>query len=161
MKTSIRTIVALGALAASATLASAAPATTPAEALARAQAGLHPGASYSQHYAPHGGYRGYRGYRGGHRRGVGGGAVAAGVIGGLAAGALLGGALSAQAAPPPPAGYYPGPGAPVAAYGGPVPVGNVYGRDPNWVSYCANRYPGFDPVSGTFQGRDGYRYPCR
>ncbi|MDB5592833.1 BA14K family protein, partial [Enterovirga sp.] len=52
-------------------------------------------------------------------------------------------------------------GTPVGAYGGPVPVGNVYGRDPNWVSYCASRYPDFDPVSGTFEGRDGYRYTCR
>lgn len=120
--------------------ASAAPAAS--EALARAQAQPHPGEAYSQYYRR----RHYGGYR--HRGGAG---LAAGIIGGLAAGALIGGALSAaQAAPPPYAGYGPG-----------APVGNIYGRDPNWVNYCASRYPDFDPISGTFLGRDGYRYPCR
>lgn len=99
-----------------------------------------------------------------YRRGPSGGAVAAGVIGGLAAGAIVGGAIASQPGP----GYYGydyGPPPPVA-YGGPppygpaAPVGNVYGRDPRWVSYCASRYPNFDPVSGTYIASDGYRYPC-
>lgn len=94
----------------------------------------HPGEAYSQYYR--------------RRRGPSGGAVAAGVIGGLAAGALIGG-LAAQAQPAP--GYGGGPGA---------PVGNVYGQDPNYVAYCAARYRSFDPVSGTYLARDGYRYPC-
>jgi hypothetical protein len=30
-------------------------------------------------------------------------------------------------------------------------------RDP---SYCARRFRSYDPVSGTFMGRDGVRHPC-
>ena len=160
MTPSLRHIVALGVIG----MAAIGPGTVsaaPADALAKAQLHAYPGETYSQYY----GGRRY-GYRGGYRRGGGGAGVAAGLIGGLAAGALIGGAIASQAAPGPAPGYYPGPGAPaygppVAAYGGgPVPVGNVYGRDPNWVSYCASRYRSFDPVSGTYLGRDGYRYPC-
>lgn len=153
MTPSLRPIVALGALGLAA-LGAAPASASPADALAKAQLQAYPGEAYSQYY----GRRYGRGY--GYRRGGGGAGVAAGLIGGLAAGALIGGAIASQAAPAPGPGYYPGPGAPVAAYGGPVPVGNVYGRDPNWVSYCASRYRSFDPVSGTFLGRDGYRYPC-
>ncbi|MDB5512849.1 MAG: hypothetical protein JWR08_2332, partial [Enterovirga sp.] len=51
----------------------------------------------------------------------------------------------------------PGPG-----YGGPgAPVGNIYGADPAWVEYCASRYRSFDPHTGTYLARDGYRYPCQ
>lgn len=110
--------------------------------------GAYPGESYSQYRYYRGGY-----YRGGYHGN--GGAVTAGILGGLAAGALIGG-LAAQAAPPPAYGPPPAP-----AYGGPVPVGNVYERDPNWVSYCASRYRSFDPASGTYLGQDGYRYPCQ
>lgn len=110
--------------------------------LAAAQARAFPGESYSQYYR-----RGY--YGRGYRRGPSGGAVAAGVIGGLAAGALIGG-LAAQAQPGPAYGY-----------GGPgQPVGNVYGRDPYEVEYCARRYRSYDPASGTFLANDGFRYPC-
>jgi hypothetical protein len=89
----------------------------------------HPGESFTQYGYRRGyggGYgRGYGGYGRGYRRGgIGpGGAVALG-LGGLAAGALIGGAIAnspAHAAP---------------LYSG-APVGNVYGYDPNWVSYCA------------------------
>ena len=55
----------------------------------------------------------------GYRRG-GNAAAGAAVVG--IAGALIGGAIASQAAPAPGPGYYPGPGAPAAAYGGPVPV---------------------------------------
>ena len=117
--------------------------------LAGATAHAYPGEAYSQYYYRRGGY--------GYRRRGNGGAVAAGVLGGLAAGALLGSAI-ANAQQPAPA-YGPGPG----FYGpGPgQPVGNVYGRDPNWVSYCASRYRSFDPISGTYMASDGFRYPCR
>ncbi|WP_375458701.1 BA14K family protein [uncultured Enterovirga sp.] len=152
MTPSLRHFVALGALGLAA-IGPGAVSAAPADALAKAQMQTYPGEAYSQYRGRH-----YGGYRGGYRRGGGGAGVAAGVIGGLAAGALIGGAIASQAAPGP--GYYAGPGAPVAAYGGPVPVGNVYGRDPNWVNYCASRYRSFDPVSGTYLGRDGFRYPC-
>lgn len=158
MRAPHRAAIALAAAALlTAGVAQAAPLSTPEAALARAATGAYPGETYSQ----------YNPYRPSYRRRGNGGAVAAGVIGGLAAGALIGGALAGAAAPPPPPVYGPayGPGpAPVGFYGGPgpgQPVGNVYGRDPNWVSYCASRYPGFDPISGTFAGRDGFRYPCR
>lgn len=132
------TLVAIAAL--GATLVAGAGSAVAAEA-APVRAGLtaqaYPGEAFSQ-------YRGR--YRG---RGPGGGAIAAGVIGGLAAGALIGG-LAAQAQPGP--GYYGGaPGA---------PVGNIYGQDPDYVSYCASRYRSFDPASGTYLARDGNRYPC-
>jgi hypothetical protein len=149
MTPSLRHFVALGALGLGALGGPGTASAAPADALAKAQLHAYPGEAYSQYYR--------RGY--GYRRGGGGAGVAAGVIGGLAAGALIGGAIASQAAPGP--GYYPAPGEPVAAYGGgPVPVGNVYGRDPNWVNYCASRYRSFDPVSGTYLGRDGFRYPC-
>ena len=96
----------------------------------------YPGESYTQYY---------------RRGGYGGGAVAAGVIGGLAVGALAGAAIANSQ----PAYYGPGP------YGPGVPVGNVYGHDPNWVSYCASRYRSFDPASGTYLARDGNRYICQ
>lgn len=103
----------------------------------------YPGESYSQY----GGYYGGRRYYGGrsYRRGYGGGAAAAGIAG-LAAGALVAGAIASQ-----------------PAYGAPpgAPVGNVYGHDPNWVSYCASRYRSFDPASGTFLANDGNRYVCQ
>ena len=136
----------LGALLISPGTAMAAPQDAARAALRDATARAYPGEGYNQ-YRGYGPYRPY-GYRGGYRGGNGAG-LAAGIIGGLAAGALIGGALSTQAAP---AYGQPGPGA---------PVGNVYGRDPNWVSYCASRYPNFDPVSGTFVASDGYAYPCR
>ena len=64
---------------------------------------------------------------------------------GLAAGALIGGAIANSEAGPVPPG---------------VPVGNVYGRDPNDVQYCASRYRSYDPASGTFLANDGMRYSC-
>ena len=81
------------------------------------------------------------------------------MIGGLAVGALAAGALAT-----PSYGYGYGYGyapAPAYGYGGPVPVGNVYGADPQFVSYCASRYRSFDPRTGTYLASDGYRYPCQ
>lgn len=139
----------LGALAVAAALtASAVPASATesrTDALSSVAAHAYPGESYAQYYR---GYRGGRyGYYGrGYRYGRGyGGAAAAGVAG-LAAGALIGGAIASSQAQP----AYPG-----------APVGNVYGRDPNWVNYCASRYRSFDPASGTFLANDGNRYPCQ
>ena len=130
-----------------AVLTSGVPAVSAAEAgsvsgaLAQAQAHTYPGEDFAQYRRY--GYRrgGYgRGYRG---RGYG-GAVGAGIAG-LAAGALIGGAIaSSQAGPLPPG----------------TPVGNVYGRDPNAVQYCASRYRSYDPGSGTFLANDGMRYSC-
>ena len=114
-------------------------------ALARAGASAYPGEAYSQYYRR--GYgRGYYGRGYGYRRGYGGGAAAAGIVGGLALGALAGAAIAGSQ---PVAPGYPG-----------APVGNVYGQDPNWVNYCASKYRSFDAASGTYLGRDGYRYPC-
>ena len=139
----------LAALAGQSALASPAP--TRDGALAAARAGAFPGETYTQYY----------------RRGGGNGAaVAAGVVGGLAAGALIGG-LAAQAAPPPPPVYY-APPPPEPVYVAPPPPRvvvyrsePVYGRDPAWIDYCARRHHNFDPVSGTYMGADGYRYPCQ
>lgn len=116
-------------------------------ALDRAQVQSFPGESFSQYYGGPRGYYGGRGYRYG-RRGYGGGALAAGVIGGLAVGALAGAAVANSQ--------------PAYGYGGPgQPVGNVYGHDPRWVNYCANRYRSFDPASGTYLAGDGNRYTCQ
>lgn len=110
----------------------------------------YPVESFAQYgYGRRGYYgRGYGGgYGRGYRRGGGyGGAVALG-LGGLAAGALIGGAIASSEAQA--GGTYPG-----------APVGNVYGYDPNWVSYCASKYRSFDPASGTYLARDGFRYAC-
>lgn len=113
---------------------------SPSAALAKAQAQSYPGEGYSQYYR-----RGYYGGRG-YRRGPSGGAIAGGVIGGLALGALAGAAIAGSQ---PAYGYGPG-----------APVGNVYGADPAWVEYCASKYRSFDPRTGTYLARDGYRYPC-
>jgi hypothetical protein len=42
-----------------------------------------------------------------------------------------------------------------APYPSQVVIGSA--RDP---SYCARRFRSYDPVSGTFVGRDGVRHPC-
>lgn len=47
-------------------------------------------------------------------------------------------------------------GGPPAAYG-PPPSRPVAG-DP--VAYCMQRYRSYDPESGTYMSRDGYRRPC-
>jgi hypothetical protein len=128
-------------------LAAGAPGASAAErgvsgALAQAQAQAFPGESYSQYYR--GRRYGYgRGYYG-RRRGFGGGAAIGAGVAGLAAGALIGGAIASSQAQ-----AYPG-----------APVGNVYGRDPNAVNYCASRYRSYDPGSGTFLANDGNRYSC-
>ena len=41
-------------------------------------------------------------------------------------------------------------------YGGPI----GYGR-PDWEAYCYSRYRSFDPISGTYRGRDGRRHYCQ
>lgn len=41
-------------------------------------------------------------------------------------------------------------------YGGPT----GYGR-PDWEAYCFSRYRSFDPVTGTYRGRDGRRHYCQ
>lgn len=82
----------------------------------------------------------------------GGGAVAAGLVTGLMIGGLL-------AAP----GYYdPYPYYPYRYYGGyyaprfVAPIG--YGSQLD--AYCISRFRSYDPISGTYLGRDGRRHYC-
>lgn len=77
----------------------------------------------------------------------------AGVAAGLAAGLIIGGLLAAPRyydEPYPYYGYYP------PRYVGPIGYGA-----PGWEAYCFSRYRSFDPVSGTYLGRDGRRHYCR
>jgi BA14K-like protein len=82
-----------------------------------------------------------------------GSAVGAGIVG-FGVGAVLGSALAPRevyVAPPPP---------PPPVYYGPV----VYGPPawtPSWYSYCARRYPGFDPQTGYLVGPGGEPVFCR
>lgn len=34
-------------------------------------------------------------------------------------------------------------------------------RGADWQAYCAATFPDYDPVTGTYRGRDGRRYACR
>jgi hypothetical protein len=36
----------------------------------------------------------------------------------------------------------------------------VYFGPPSEESYCARHYRSYDPVSGTYRGKDGLRHPC-
>jgi hypothetical protein len=67
-----------------------------------------------------------------------GGDVALGVVGGLAAGALIAGAIASQQAH--------------------QPLHRT--QDPAYIAYCSRKYRSFDPYTGTFLARDGYRYTC-
>jgi hypothetical protein len=67
-----------------------------------------------------------------------GGDVALGVVGGLAAGALIAGAIASQQAA--------------------QPLHRT--QDPDYIAYCSRKYRSFDPHTGTFLARDGYRYTC-
>jgi hypothetical protein len=103
-------------------------------------------------------------------------AVAAGILG-LAAGAVIGGALTPQPAPvymaPPPREYVPVPEQDYYTpdYYPPAPAarttvitirdrGELEPWSPEWNRYCANRYPSFDPRTGTFVGYDGHDHFC-
>jgi len=79
-------------------------------------------------------------------RGRGGGG--AGLAAGLATGLIIGGLLAA------PRYYEPHEYPP--RFGGPI----GYGR-PDWEAYCFSRYRSFDPISGTYRGRDGRRHYCQ
>ena len=70
-----------------------------------------------------------------HHHGWGWGGFAAGA----AAGAIVGGMLAAP-------------------YATPYPPPYVYQGDA--VRYCMQRFKSYDPGSGTYLGRDGYRHPC-
>ncbi len=78
--------------------------------------------------------------------------VGAGLIG-FGIGAVVGSALAPREVyvvpPPPPPAYY-GP----VAYGAPP-------WTPDWYTYCAHRYPNFNPHTGYFIGPDGQPYFCR
>jgi BA14K-like protein len=41
-------------------------------------------------------------------------------------------------------------------YGGPIGYGT-----PGWEVYCFSRYRSFEPISGTYLGRDGRRHYCQ
>lgn len=103
-------------------------------------------------------------------------AVAAGILG-LAAGAVIGSALTPRPAPvydaPPP--YVPAPGPYDQDYYPPAPAvavetaptvitihqtGELEPWSPEWNRYCANRYPSFNPRTGTFMGYDGHDHFC-
>jgi hypothetical protein len=73
--------------------------------------------------------------------------VGAGLIG-FGIGAVVGSALAPREVyvVPPPAYYGP------AAYGP---------WTPDWYTYCAQRYPNFNPHTGYFVGPDGQPYFCR
>src|SRR6202171_605947 len=77
----------------------------------------------------------------------------AGVAAGLATGPIIGGQLGAPRYYEPNPDYlddYP------PRYGGPIGYGS-----PDWEAYCFSRYRSFDPISGTYQGRDGRRHYCQ
>jgi hypothetical protein len=78
----------------------------------------------------------------------------AGLAAGLATGLIIGGLLAAPRYYDEPYpyhyGYYP------PRYVGPIGYGA-----PGWEGYCFSRYRSFDPVSGTYLGRDGRRHYCR
>ncbi len=42
----------------------------------------------------------------------------------------------------------------------PYPSQVVFGHPPGEASYCARHFRSFDPVSGTYRGKDGLRHPC-
>ena len=84
-------------------------------------------------------------------RGRGGGG--AGLAAGLATGFIVGGLLAAPRYYEPHPYYledYP------PRYGGPIAYGS-----PSWEAYCFSRYRSFDPVTGTYRGRDGRRHYCQ
>lgn len=77
----------------------------------------------------------------------------AGVAAGLATGPIIGGQLAAPQYYEPFPGFledYP------PRYGGPVGYGSA-----DWEAYCFSRYRSFDPISGTYRGRDGRRHYCQ
>jgi uncharacterized protein YcfJ len=98
-----------------------------------------------------------------------GGAIAGGVLGGIVGGALGGGRGAAVGAI-----VGAGTGAAIAAQGEPRPGGYRYYQNGccQTVQYApppqryyddtprCMRSPTYDPRSGTFVGRDGYRYAC-
>jgi hypothetical protein len=86
----------------------------------------------------------WRGYRGG----------GAGLAAGLATGLIIGGLLAAPRYYDEPYPYYYG-------YYPPRYVGPIGYGAPGWEAYCFSRYRSFDPVSGTYLGRDGRRHYCR
>ena len=47
----------------------------------------------------------------------------------------------------------PGAGVPSGAAG-------AYAYEPSTAQECARRFKSYDPASGTYLGRDGYRYAC-
>jgi len=73
----------------------------------------------------------------GYCDGGGGGGAVGGLIGGLIGGAIVAGAANAAAQQE----------AAAAAQ--------------QHNAYCAQRYRSYDPGTGTFQGKDGRRYPCQ
>lgn len=115
--------------------ASAQVAASGAAMLAKAPASAIDNVQYYRH-----GYYGPRHYgRGYYGRGYGGaGAAAAAGVAGLAAGALIAGAIANQNR---------------------APSVTVI-EDPAWEARCARRFRSFDPVSGTYLGRDGVRRHC-
>ena len=83
-----------------------------------------------------------------------GSAVGAGIVG-FGVGALVGSAIAPREVyvvppPPPPPAYYYGP----VVYGPPA-------WSPGWYSYCAGRYPGFNPNTGYYMAGNGQPYFCR
>jgi BA14K-like protein len=85
-------------------------------------------------------------------RGHGGGG--AGLAAGLATGLIVGGLLAAPRYYEEPYPYYYG------GYYAPGYVGPIGYGAPGWEAYCFSRYRSFDPITGTYLGRDGRRHYC-
>jgi heme A synthase len=79
----------------------------------------------------------------------------AGLAAGIATGLMIGGLLAAPRYYDDPYWHYSGYYRP--RFGGEV----VFYGTPSWEAYCLSRYHSFDPVSGTYLGRDGRRHYCR
>jgi BA14K-like protein len=82
------------------------------------------------------------------------GAGGAGLAAGLATGLIVGGLLAAPRYYEEPYPYY------YRGYYAPRYVGPIGYGAPGWEAYCSSRYRSFDPITGTYLGRDGRRHYC-
>ena len=81
------------------------------------------------------------------------GSGGAGLAAGLATGLIVGGLLAVPR-------YYEGPYPYYGGYYAPRYVGPIGYGAPGWEAYCFSRYRAFDPITGTYLGRDRGRHYC-